>query len=247
MNLKEKVAIVTGSSRGIGKAIAFELVQSGAKVVISGRNRERIELVLKQIGGMGGEAISVSADVSKMDEASNLINKTLEKWERVDILVNNAGITRDSLIIRMTNEDWQEVLNTNLTGTFNCIKSVTRQMMKQRSGSIINITSVVGIMGNAGQANYAASKAGVIGLTKTVARELASRNITCNAVAPGYIETELTEELDEKIKENLRQQIPLERIGTIEDVAKVVTFLASDNASYITGQVINVDGGLLIG
>lgn len=247
MNLKEKVAIVTGSSRGIGKAIALELVQSGAKVVISGRNRERIELVLKQIEGMGGEAISVSADVSKMDEASNLINKTLEKWERVDILVNNAGITRDSLIIRMTNEDWQEVLNTNLTGTFNCIKSVTRQMMKQRSGSIINITSVVGIMGNAGQANYAASKAGVIGLTKTVARELASRNITCNAVAPGYIETELTEELDEKIKENLRQQIPLERIGTIEDVAKVVTFLASDNASYITGQVINVDGGLLIG
>jgi 3-oxoacyl-[acyl-carrier protein] reductase len=247
MNLKEKVAIVTGSSRGIGKAIAFELVQSGAKVVISGRNRERIELVLKQIGGMGGEAISVSADVSKMDEASNLINKTLEKWERVDILVNNAGITRDSLIVRMTNEDWQEVLDTNLTGTFNCIKSVTRQMMKQRSGSIINITSVVGIMGNAGQANYAASKAGIIGLTKAVARELASRNITCNAVAPGYIETELTEELDEKIKENLRQQIPLERIGTIEDVAKVVTFLASDNASYITGQVINVDGGLLIG
>ena len=195
----------------------------------------------------GGEAISVSADVSKMEEASNLINKTLEKWERVDILVNNAGITRDKLIIRMTNEDWQEVLNTNLTGTFNCIKSVTRQMMKQKNGSIINITSVVGIMGNVGQANYAASKAGIIGLTKTVARELASRNITCNAVAPGYIETELTGELDEKIKENLRQQIPLERIGTIEDVAKVVTFLASDNASYITGQVINVDGGLLIG
>lgn len=247
MNLKEKVAIVTGSSRGIGKAIALELVQSGAKVVISGRNQERIELVLKQIEGMGGEAISVSADVSKMEEASNLINKTLEKWERVDILVNNAGITRDRLIIRMTNEDWQEVLNTNLTGTFNCIKSVTRQMMKQKNGSIINITSVVGIMGNVGQANYAASKAGIIGLTKTVARELASRNITCNAVAPGYIETELTGELDEKIKENLRQQIPLERIGTIEDVAKVVTFLASDNASYITGQVINVDGGLLIG
>ena len=247
MNLKEKVAIVTGSSRGIGKAIALELVQSGAKVVISGRNQERIELVLKQIEGMGGEAISVSADVSKMEEASNLINKTLEKWERVDILVNNAGITRDKLIIRMTNEDWQEVLNTNLTGTFNCIKSVTRQMMKQKNGSIINITSVVGIMGNVGQANYAASKAGIIGLTKTVARELASRNITCNAVAPGYIETELTGELDEKIKENLRQQIPLERIGTIEDVAKVVTFLASDNASYITGQVINVDGGLLIG
>lgn len=247
MNLKGKIAIVTGSSRGIGKAIALELVQSGSKVVISGRNRERIEQVQNQIEKMGGEAIAVSADISKMEEASNLVNKALEKWERVDILVNNAGITRDNLIIRMANEDWEEVINTNLTGTFNCIKGVTRQMMKQRSGSIINITSVVGLMGNAGQANYAASKAGIIGLTKSVARELASRNITCNAVAPGYIETELTEKLDEKIKEDLKRQIPLDRIGTIEDVAKLVTFLASDNASYITGQVINVDGGLLIG
>ena len=247
MNLEEKVAIVTGSSKGIGRAIAIELARSGAKVVVSGRNQERVEQVRNEIKKENTEVIAVVADVSKMDDAVNLVNKTLEKWERVDILVNNAGITRDRLIIRMTNEDWQEVLNTNLTGTFNCIKSVTRQMMKQKNGSIINITSVVGIMGNVGQANYAASKAGIIGLTKTVARELASRNITCNAVAPGYIETELTGELDEKIKENLRQQIPLERIGTIEDVAKVVTFLASDNASYITGQVINVDGGLLIG
>ena len=247
MNLEEKVAIVTGSSKGIGRAIAIELARSGAKVVVSGRNQERVEQVRNEIKKENTEVIAVVADVSKMDDAVNLVNKTLEKWERVDILVNNAGINRDNLIMRMAQEDWEDVININLTGTFNCIKSVTRQMMKQRSGNIINITSVVGLMGNAGQANYAASKAGIIGLTKSVARELASRNITCNAIAPGYIETEMTDKLDDKIKENLRQQIPLGRIGSIEDVARVVTFLASDYASYITGQVINVDGGLLIG
>lgn len=246
MNLKEKVAVVTGSSKGIGKAIAIELARAGTSVVISGRNQERIEQVQKEVEQLGTESLAVIADVSKMEDAANLINKTLEKWERVDILVNNAGVNRDNLIMRMAKEDWEEVLNINLTGTFNCIKSVTRQMMKQRSGSIINITSVVGLMGNAGQANYAASKAGIIGLTKSVARELASRNITCNAVAPGYIETEMTDRLDEKIKESLKQQIPLGRIGSIEEVSKVVTFLASNFASYITGQVINVDGGLLI-
>lgn len=247
MDLKGKVAIVTGSSKGIGKAIVLELARCGAKVVVSGRNLERIEQVRNEAEKIGAEAIAVAADVSDTDEAANLINKTLEKWERVDILVNNAGITRDNLIMRMSAEDWNEVLQTNLTGAFNCIKSATRQMMKQRSGCIINITSVVGLMGNAGQANYAASKAGIIGLTKSVARELASRSITCNAVAPGYIETEMTGRLDEKIKESLKQQIPLGRIGSIEDVAKVVAFLAGENASYITGQVINVDGGLLIG
>lgn len=247
MDIKGKVAIVTGSSRGIGRAIVLELARCGAGVVVSGRDLGRIEQVKKEVEKIGAEGIAVAADVSDSDEASNLINKTLEKWERVDILVNNAGINRDNLIMRMSSEDWNEVLQTNLTGTFNCIKSVTRQMMKQRSGSIINITSVVGLMGNAGQANYAASKAGIIGLTKSVARELASRSITCNAVAPGYIETEMTDRLDEKIKENLKQQIPLGKIGTVEDVAKVVAFLASGNASYITGQVINVDGGLLIG
>lgn len=247
MNLKGKVAIVTGSSKGIGKAIVLELARCGAKVVVSGRDQERIKQVQEEIEQTGAEVIAVAADVSDPEEASNLINKTLEKWEQIDILVNNAGITRDNLIIRMSPEDWNAVIQTNLTGAFNCIKSVTRQMMKQRGGCIINITSVVGIMGNAGQANYSASKAGIIGLTKSVARELASRSIRCNAVAPGYIATEMTDKLDEKIKENLKQQIPLGRIGSIEDVAEVVAFLASQNASYITGQVINVDGGLLIG
>jgi len=247
MDLKGKIAIVTGSSKGIGMAIIQELARCGANVVVSGRNLERIKQVQNEVEKIGAEAIAVAADVSDLEQASNLVNKTLEKWERVDILVNNAGITRDNLIMRMSAEDWNEVLQTNLTGAFNCIKSVTRQMMKQRGGCIINITSVVGLMGNAGQANYAASKAGIIGLTKSVARELCSRSITCNAVAPGYIETEMTGRLDEKIKENLKLQIPLGRIGSVGDVAKVVAFLASENASYITGQVINVDGGLLIG
>jgi len=247
MDLSEKVAVVTGSSKGIGKAIALELAACGAKVAVSGRNNETVEAVRKEIEQNGGEAISVVADISKMDDAVNLINKTLEKWERINILVNNAGITRDNLIMRMSEEDWEAVLKTNLTGTFNCIKSVTRQMMKQRSGSIINIASIVGIMGNAGQANYAASKAGIIGLSKSVARELASRGITCNAIAPGFIDTEMTNRLDEKVKEDLNGQIPLGRIGEVEDVSKIVAFLGSDDASYITGQVINVDGGLLIG
>lgn len=247
MDLSEKVAVVTGSSKGIGKAIVLELAACGAKVVVSGRNKDKVDAVRNEIKHNGGEAIGIPADISKMEDASNLINKTLEKWERINILVNNAGITRDNLIMRMSEEDWEAVLKTNLTGTFNCIKSVTRQMMKQRSGYIINIASVVGIMGNAGQANYAASKAGIIGLTKSVARELASRGITCNAIAPGFIDTEMTDRLDEKIKENLAQQIPLGRIGKVEDVSKIVAFLGSDNASYITGQVINVDGGLLIG
>lgn len=246
MDLKEKVAIVTGASRGIGKAIALELAKNGAKVTLSGRNSEKLSQVQQEIKQNGGETYPVVADISKMEDAANLINKTLEKWEKVDILVNNAGINRDNLVMRMSPEDWDEVLGTNLTGTFNCIKSVTRQMMKQRKGCIINITSVVGLMGNTGQANYAASKAGIVGLTKSVARELASRNVTCNAIAPGYIETEMTNKLDEEIKEKLKQQIPLARIGDAADVAKVVAFLASDAASYITGQVVNVDGGLLI-
>lgn len=246
MNLTEKVAIVTGSSRGIGRAIALELAGRGARVAISGRNPEMLEQTKKEIEQKGAETIAVIADISKMEDATELVNKTLEKWQRIDILVNNAGINRDNLIMRMSEDEWEEVIRTNLTGTFNCIKSVTRQMMKQRGGCIINLTSVVGLMGNAGQANYAASKAGIIGLTKSVARELASRNITCNAVAPGYIQTEMTDRLDDKVKEALIQQIPLGRIGNVEDVAKVVAFLVSDGASYITGQVIGVNGGLLI-
>jgi len=215
-------------------------------VVISGRNGERARQVAAAIQETGGEAIAVEADVSRMDDAQRLVKETLDQWGRIDILVNNAGITRDNLLLRMSEEEWDTVLQVNLKGAFNCTKSVTRQMMKQRQGRIINITSVVGQMGNAGQANYAASKAGLIGFTKSVARELASRNITCNAVAPGYIQTDMTAALDDAVKDSLKQQIPLGRLGTPEDVARVVTFLCSDDAAYITGQVINVDGGMVM-
>ena len=246
MKLAEKVAIVTGSTRGIGQAIAEELARQGAKVVISGRNGERAQQVAAAIQEAGGEAIAVQADVSHMEDAQRLVKETLDQWGRIDILVNNAGITRDNLLLRMSEEEWDTVLQVNLKGAFNCTKSVTRQMMKQRQGCIINITSVVGQMGNAGQANYAASKAGLIGFTKSVARELASRNITCNAVAPGYIQTDMTAALDDAVKDSLKQQIPLGRLGTPEDVARVVAFLCSDDAAYITGQVINVDGGMVM-
>ena len=246
MKLAEKVAIVTGSTRGIGQAIAEELARQGAKVVISGRNGERAQQVAAAIQEAGGEAIAVQADVSHMEDAQRLVKETLERWGRIDILVNNAGITRDNLLLRMSEEEWDTVLQVNLKGAFNCTKSVTRQMMKQRQGCIINITSVVGQMGNAGQANYAASKAGLIGFTKSVARELASRNITCNAVAPGYIQTDMTAALDDAVKDSLKKQIPLGRLGTPEDVARVVAFLCSDDAAYITGQVINVDGGMVM-
>ncbi len=246
MKLAEKVAIVTGSTRGIGQAIAEELARQGAKVVISGRNGERAQQVAAAIQEAGGEAIAVQADVSHMEDAQRLVKETLDRWGRIDILVNNAGITRDNLLLRMSEEEWDTVLQVNLKGAFNCTKSVTRQMMKQRQGRIINITSVVGQMGNAGQANYAASKAGLIGFTKSVARELASRNITCNAVAPGYIQTDMTAALDDAVKDSLKQQIPLGRLGTPEDVARVVAFLCSDDAAYITGQVINVDGGMVM-
>ncbi len=244
--LANKVAVITGSTRGIGAAIAREMAREGARVVISGRNQTRLQDMQKELEGLGAEVLAVPADVSKMDDAKNLIEKTLEKFERIDILVNNAGITRDNLLMRMSEQEWDEVINTNLKGTFNCIKAATRQLMRQRYGRIINITSVVGLQGNAGQVNYAASKAGIIGLTKSVARELASRHVTCNAVAPGFIETDMTAALDEKIVEELKKQIPLSRLGQPEDVAKMVVFLASDDASYITGQVFNVDGGMVM-
>ncbi len=246
MKLQDKVAIVTGSTRGIGRAIAEELAQQGAKVVVSGRNKALAEEVVAAIQQKGGQAIAVMADVSKLVDAQNLVKETLDTWGRIDILVNNAGITRDNLLLRMSEEEWDTVMQVNLKGAFNCTKSVARQMMKQRQGRIINITSVVGEMGNAGQANYAASKAGLIGFTRSVARELASRNITCNAIAPGYIQTDMTAALDEKVQETLKQQIPLGRLGAPEDVARVVAFLCSDDAAYITGQVINVDGGMVM-
>ncbi|MFZ0389419.1 MAG: 3-oxoacyl-[acyl-carrier-protein] reductase [Calditrichia bacterium] len=243
---KEKVAVITGSSRGIGAEIAAEFARRGAAVVLSGRNPEKLQEMEETLSAESAEVISVAADVGKMEEAVHLMEQAIQKFGKVDILVNNAGITRDNLLMRMKEEEWDQVIQTNLKGTYNCIKAVTRPMMKQRDGRIINITSVVGQMGNAGQVNYAASKAGIIGLTKSVARELASRNITCNAVAPGFIETEMTGVLDDKIKENLQSQIPLGRLGSVRDVAAVVCFLAGQQASYITGQVLNVDGGMVM-
>ncbi len=246
MDLNERVAVVTGSTRGIGLAIARRLADLGARVVLSGRTEERLATVAEQFQSQGLKAIAVPADVSRSDQATQLIQTALDTWGAVHILVNNAGITRDGLLLRMSDEQWDAVLNTNLKGAFYCTRAVARPMMKQRFGRIINISSVVALIGNAGQANYAASKGGLVAFTKSVARELASRNITCNAVAPGYIETDMTEVLDEKVKQNLLGQIPLGRLGKGEDVAHLVAFLASDLAGYITGQVINVDGGMVM-
>jgi 3-oxoacyl-[acyl-carrier protein] reductase len=245
--LSGKVALVTGGSRGIGRAICLELAAQGAKVVVNyAGSQAAAEAVVAQIKEQGGEALAVQGDVASYEDAEKMVKATLEAFGRVDILVNNAGITRDNLLIRMKEEDWDAVLNTNLKGVFNCTKAVARPMMKQRFGRIINITSVVGVIGNPGQANYVSAKAGVIGLTKSSAKELSSRGITVNAVAPGYIETDMTEKLGEDVKSKLFEAIPLQRLGRPEDIANVVSFLASDKASYITGQVLNVDGGMVM-
>jgi len=246
MELADQVAVVTGSARGIGKTIAMILAEAGANIVISDLNVEAGKQTVEEIQAMGREAIWVEADVSKSDKANLLIESTQEKFGRLDILVNNAGITRDNLLMRMSEDEWDSVIAVNLKGTYNCIRAATKIFMKQRTGRIINIASVVGQMGNAGQANYASSKAGVIGLTKSVAKELSARNILVNAVAPGFIETAMTEKLPEKARESLLQLIPLAKLGQPEDVAKVVLFLSSDRSNYITGQVINVDGGMVM-
>ena len=247
MLLDDKVAIVTGGSRGIGRSVAIELAKAGAKVVINYAGNikaaQEVEAIIKS---NGGEAMIIQAGGASFDGAVGLINKTIEAYGRVDILVNNAGITRDNLLLRMKEEDWDEVINTNLKGVFNCTKAVSRVMMKQKNGKIINMSSVVGVMGNAGQANYAAAKAGVIGFTKAIAKELASRNINVNAIAPGFITTDMTSSLPEQSKAELSSQIPLGRLGLPEDVAAVVLFLASDAASYITGQTLHVDGGMVM-
>ncbi|WP_102692694.1 3-oxoacyl-[acyl-carrier-protein] reductase [Rummeliibacillus pycnus] len=242
-----KVAVVTGASRGIGRAIALHLANLGAKIVVNySGNQAKAEAVVAEIEANGGAAIAVQANVSDSDEVSMLMKKAVETYGSLDILVNNAGITRDNLLMRMKEEDWDAVMNTNLKGVFLCTKAVTRQMMKQRAGRIVNIASIVGVAGNAGQANYVAAKAGVIGLTKTAAKELAARNIFVNAVAPGFIDTDMTEELPEDIKAQMLSQIPLAKLGEPEDVAKVVAFLASDDASYMTGQTLHVDGGMVM-
>ncbi|MEY9969931.1 3-oxoacyl-[acyl-carrier protein] reductase [Lysinibacillus sp. RC46] len=245
--LEGKVAVVTGASRGIGRSIALKLADEGAKVVVNySGSQAKAEEVVAAIQENGGEAIAVQASVSKTEEVSALMDVAVKTFGSLDILVNNAGITRDNLLMRMKEDEWDAVLDTNLKGVFLCTKAVTRQMMKQRAGRIINISSIVGVAGNAGQANYVAAKAGVIGLTKTTAKELASRNILVNAIAPGFIETEMTEQLPEDIKQGMLTQIPLAKLGQPEDIAKAVAFLASDDANYMTGQTLHIDGGMVM-
>ena len=242
---EKKIAVVTGGARGIGKAIALELAKAGNLVVINyNGSEEKARETKAEIEAVGGQADILQCNVADFDACEAFFKAVAEKYGRVDILVNNAGVTKDGLLMKMSEEDFSRVVDINLKGTFNCIRHVSRMMLKQRSGKIINISSVSGVMGNAGQANYSASKAGVIGLTKSVARELASRGITCNAVAPGFIETEMTEAMLEAARETVKKQIPLQRTGQVSDVAGVAAFLASDLADYITGQVISVDGGM---
>ena len=244
-SLQGKVAVVTGSSRGIGRAIALELASRGCKVVVNYRaNADAANQVVEAIAAIGGEAQAVQADVSVMDEAKRLMEAALELFGTVDILVNNAGITRDNLLLRMPEEDWNAVLDTNLRGAFYCVKAVLRTFLRKRSGRIISIGSIVGLSGNAGQANYAAAKAGLVGFTKSLAKELGSRHITANVIAPGFIQTDMTAQLGQETIEKTLPQIPLARLGRPEDVAAAVAFLASDDAAYITGQVLCVDGGL---
>jgi 3-oxoacyl-[acyl-carrier protein] reductase len=242
--LSDKVAIVTGASRGIGRAIALALASQGAKVVASARNAEALAELTAEIKAQGGDAMAVVGDVAVEDDANNLIKQAVEGYGQVDVFINNAGITRDGLLLRMKNDDWDAVLDTNLKGAFLCTRAVAKVMSKQRSGRIINISSVVGEMGNAGQANYCASKAGLLGLTKSVARELARRNVTVNAITPGFIATEMTEAMNEKAQDAMTEQIPLGRLGVPDDVANAVIFLASDQSAYITGQVLGVNGGM---
>jgi len=243
--LTGKVALVTGASRGIGRAIALHLAEAGADVAVNyAGNGQAAEEVVRQIEALGRKAFKCQADVGIAEQAEELVNQVVETFGKIDILVNNAGITRDNLLMRMKEDEFDQVIRTNLKGVFNCIKAATRPMMKQRSGRIINISSVVGTIGNVGQANYVAAKAGVIGLTKAAARELASRGITVNCVAPGFIETDMTGVLPEDLRKQLLAQIPLSRFGQPEEIAKAVRFLASDDASYMTGQTIHIDGGM---
>ncbi|MFQ5677775.1 MAG: 3-oxoacyl-[acyl-carrier-protein] reductase [bacterium] len=246
MSLQNKIAVVTGGSRGIGKGIALRLASEGATVVVTATTEAGANRTVGEIEQTGGKSFGLATNVADFEDCENLVKTVVEKFSGIDILVNNAGVTQDNLLVRMKQEEWDRVLDVNLKGAFNCIRAATKTMMKQRHGKIVNVTSVVGITGNAGQVNYAASKAGLIGLTKSVAKELAPRNIQVNAVAPGYIETDMTKDLSDEVKQSLISTIPLGRIGATDDVAAVVAFLASADSDYITGQVITVDGGMVM-
>jgi len=248
MSLQGKIALVTGASRGIGRSIAISLAEAGADVAVNYAGNEQAALeTAEAVRALGRQAITIKADVGNAEQVESMVGQVLEQFGRIDILVNNAGITRDNLLMRMKEEEFDQVINTNLKGVFNCMKAVTRPMMKQRYGRIINISSVVGAVGNPGQANYVAAKAGVIGMTKSAAKELSSRGITVNCVAPGFITTEMTDQLSEEVREQLLKAIPLGRFGAPEDIARVVRFLASDDAAYMTGQTLHVDGGMYMG
>ena len=247
MSLSGRVALVTGASQGIGRACALKLAESGTSVAVAARNREKLEELVREITASGGKAAAFPMDVADEEQIKTACKVVIGQFGKIDILVNNAGITKDQLVMRMKRSDWDSVLNTNLTSAYLCIQQVIGSMLKQRWGRIVNITSIFGQMGQAGQANYAASKAGLIGLTMAIAREVASRNITCNAVAPGFIETAMTSGFSDEFKQNALKMIPLGRVGTPEDVASAVSFLSSEAASYITGHVLNVNGGMLMG
>jgi 3-oxoacyl-[acyl-carrier protein] reductase len=247
MSLSQRVAFVTGASQGIGRTIALRLAKEGASLAVAARNQEKLNELVNEVTSAGGKAAAFPVDVADEEQIKSAVKAAIAQFGKIDILVNNAGITRDQLVMRMKRADWDAVLQTNLTSAYTCIQQVIPSMLKQRWGRIINITSVFGQMGQAGQANYAASKAGLIGLTMAIAREVGSRNITSNAVAPGFIETAMTATLGDEFKQNAVKQIPLGRVGTPEDVAAAVAFLASDDASYITGHVLSVNGGMLMG
>jgi len=247
MAFSERVALVTGASQGIGKACAIKFASAGATVALAARSKEKLNEVVEQITQLGGKAEAFQLDVGDEEQIKSVFKDAISRFGKLDILVNNAGITKDQLVMRMKRADWDSVLNTNLTSAYLCIQQAISSMLKQRWGRIVNITSIFGQIGQAGQANYAASKAGLIGLTMAIAREVASRNITCNAVAPGFIETAMTSALGEDFRQNAVKMIPLGRVGAAEDVANAVTFLASDEAAYITGHVLNVNGGMLMG
>jgi 3-oxoacyl-[acyl-carrier protein] reductase len=246
MRLKDKVALITGGARGIGREIALTFAKEGADVAVADVNLDEANKACLEIETLGRKAIALQMDVTDFAKVEEAINKILDKLAKVDILVNNAGITKDNLLLRMSLEEWDAVINVNLKGAFNCIKAVSRPMIKQRSGRIINIASIIGIIGNAGQANYSASKAGIIALTKTAAKELASRNINVNAIAPGFIQTEMTAKLPQDLQEKMKQLIPMDKFGTPQDVAKACLFLACADSDYITGQTIIVDGGMVM-